>query len=158
WDDEEVALSHDGRRLALLTNDQGYSRLTLLDVSRGWGERQSLPIPQLPAGVMHELTWSRDGARLAFAYEAADATADVWVWDVDQQVLWQATESATGGIPRAHFVVPELVHYPTFDGRSIPAFLFAPAGRERHNLPVIIYVHGGPESQLRPTFNPILQY
>jgi dipeptidyl aminopeptidase/acylaminoacyl peptidase len=108
--------------------------------------------------MMHEVIWSRDGARLAFTYEAADTNADVWVWGADERVLWQATQSATGGIPREHFVVPELVHYPTFDGRQIPAFLFAPAGQERHTLPVVVYVHGGPESQLRPAFNPILQY
>jgi dipeptidyl aminopeptidase/acylaminoacyl peptidase len=158
WDDEEVALSRDGTRLALLTNVEGYSRLALFDISRGWSERQPLLVPELPAGVMHEVTWSRDGARLAFTYEAADTNADVWVWGADERVLWQATQSAMGGIPREHFVVPELVHYPTFDGRQIPAFLFAPAGQERHTLPVVVYVHGGPESQLRPAFNPILQY
>jgi dipeptidyl aminopeptidase/acylaminoacyl peptidase len=50
-----------------------------------------------------------------------------------------------------------LVRYPTFDGRQIPAFLYLPHGEQR-NLPVVINVHGGPEGQSRPWFNPTIQY
>jgi dipeptidyl aminopeptidase/acylaminoacyl peptidase len=75
---------------------------------------------------------------------------DIKVWDVQEQVLWRATRSARGGLPRARFVLPSLVHYPTFDGREIPAFLFLPQGKEPRGLPVVVYVHGGPEGQYRP--------
>src|SRR6266566_1653141 len=66
--------------------------------------------------------------------------------------------NTTGGIPRESFVSPALVHYPTFDEREIPAFLFAPQEGQPSELPVVVYVHGGPESQFRPTFNSVIQY
>ena len=159
WDVESLALTEDGTRMALVTNEDGYARLELFDVTHGWQERQALPLPtKLPKGVLGELTWSNDGKRLAFTLYAANDAVDIWIWDVDEQILWQATRSATGGIPREAFVMPSLLHYPTFDGRQIPAFLYLPKGEQQRGLPVVVYVHGGPESQSRPNFNPVIQY
>jgi dipeptidyl aminopeptidase/acylaminoacyl peptidase len=158
WDVEELAVSRDGSRLALVTNVDGYSRLELFDIARGLDGWSELAAPALRRGVIREVTWSRDGRRLAFTLETAEANADVWVWDVEERRLWQATRSSRGGIPLERFVAPSLVRYPTFDGREIPAFLFLPTGRETQDLPVVVYVHGGPESQFRPSFSPILQY
>ncbi len=158
WGAEWLDVTHDGTRLALVTNEDGYSRLELFDVSGGWEGRHMLKSPALPPGVLSELTWSRDGKRLAFTFNAANYNPDIWVWDVEKEMLWQATRSTTGGIPRESFVSPALVHYPTFDEREIPAFLFAPQEGQPSELPVVVYVHGGPESQFRPTFNSVIQY
>jgi dipeptidyl aminopeptidase/acylaminoacyl peptidase len=160
WDTETLALSEDGTRMALTINEDGYSRLELFDVSSGWEARKTLPTPgeALPKGVLRELTWSRDGKRLAFTLDCANDASDVWIWDVEQRILWRATRSALGGIPQASFVAPTLVHYPTFDERDIPAFLFLPSDEQPKNLPFVVYVHGGPESQSRPLYNPVIQY
>ena len=160
WDAEGLALTDDGRRMALVTNEDGYSRLELFDVSTGWETRRTLAAPHaaLPRGVLREISWSRDGSRLAFTIDSADDASDVWVWDVERRVLWRATRSALGGIPQTAFVAPSLVRYPTFDGREIPAFLYLPRNAEPQGLPVVVYVHGGPESQSRPIFNPVIQY
>jgi dipeptidyl aminopeptidase/acylaminoacyl peptidase len=40
--------------------------------------------------------------------------------------------------------------------RMIPAFIYRPRDEGPH--PVLILMHGGPASQARPTFNPVLQY
>jgi dipeptidyl aminopeptidase/acylaminoacyl peptidase len=67
------------------------------------------------------------------------------------------TRSAHGGIPQSAFIAPELIHYPTFDRREIPAWLYRPAEGERP-FPVVVIVHGGPESQYRPYFTFLAQY
>src|SRR5258708_31842529 len=51
-----------------------------------------------------------------------------------------------------------IVHEPNFGGGEIPAFLYLPQNRQSEELPIVIYVHGGPESQSRPIFNPVIQY
>jgi dipeptidyl aminopeptidase/acylaminoacyl peptidase len=158
WDAQGLALTRDGTRLALALNEDGYSRLELFDVSAGWQARRPLPAPQLPPCAVHGLEWSPDGARLALTVDPADDAPDVWVWDIAASHLWRATRSARGGLPRESFVAPTLVRYPTFDGRQIPAFLFTPRDSEPRGLPVVVYVHGGPESQYRPNFNPVVQY
>ncbi|WIG61424.1 MAG: peptidase S9, prolyl oligopeptidase active site region [Ktedonobacterales bacterium] len=158
WNAEALALSDDGTRLALVTNENGHSRLELFDVSAGWDQRRNLYEPSLRHGVIREVTWSRDGTRVAFTFDAAEDNPDVWIVDVVAQQAWQATHSARGGIPREAFIAPTLIHYPTFDGREIPAFLYLPRDVSPRGLPVVVYVHGGPESQFRPSFNPVVQY
>ena len=159
WDAEILALTDDGTRMALVTNEDGYSRLELFDVAAGWEARRALPIPAtLPRGVVRELTWSQDGKRLALTLDLADDATDIWVWDIAERILCRATRSVTGGIPPQVFVAPSLLRYPTFDGRQVPAFLYLPRHEQARGLPVIVYVHGGPESQSRPIFNAVIQY
>jgi dipeptidyl aminopeptidase/acylaminoacyl peptidase len=157
WDIEKLALTSEGRHMALVTNEDGYSRLEIFDVSSGWDKRQSLATPILPRGVIAGITWSQDGTRLAITFVAANEPLNVWVWDVKHSLLWRATASSTGGIPGASFVEPSLVHYPTFDGREIPALLYLPHGK-CEQLPVVINVHGGPAAQALPVFNSTIQY
>jgi dipeptidyl aminopeptidase/acylaminoacyl peptidase len=158
WDAEGLALSRNGRRLALITNVDGASRIELFDISSGWQGRTSLPSPDLPLGVVAGAQWSPDGARLAFTFAPPNDAVNIWLWDIASQTLTPGTRSARGGLPDEAFVSPQLVRYPTFDDWRIPAYLFVPRGIEPRNLPVVIYVHGGPESQTRPAFNPVIQY
>ncbi len=151
-------MTEDGRQLGLVTKEEGYARLELFDVSKGWEGRCELPGPQLAAGMLHERRWSGDGGRLGFTLDAGNYDPDVWDWDVVEGVLWQATGSSRGGIAQESFVTQVLVHYATFDGREIAAFLYRPRGEQSRGLPVVVYVHGGPESQFRPTFNAVMQY
>ena len=158
WDIEHLVLTPDGNTMALVTNEDGYSQLELFDVSHGWGARTSLSAPTLPRGVVFETVWSQDGSRLAITLITPDDSADIWVWDMHDGIVVRATQSATGGIPHEAFVAPSLVRYPTFDEREVPAFLYLPKEGDQRNLPVVVYVHGGPESQSRPEFNGVLQY
>lgn len=158
WDAELLALTEDGTHMALVTNEDGYSRLELFDVSEGWDSRRALPVPALPQGTIPEITWSRDGKRLALTLNTANDAPDIWIWDIEERILRRATRSSLGGIPRESLVMPSLVYYPTFDERQIPAFLYLPQQRQVEKLPIVIYVHGGPEGQSRPIFNPVIQY
>jgi dipeptidyl aminopeptidase/acylaminoacyl peptidase len=162
WDAEGLALSRDGQRLALVTNVDGASHIEIFDVAAGWDGRVALPAPNLPLGVVVDPQWSPDGALLAFTFAPANDAVNVWLWDIASQTLTPATRSARGGLPDTAFVSPQLVRYPTFDDREIPAYLFLPDAQpysaEPRRLPVVVYVHGGPEGQTRPAFNPVIQY
>jgi dipeptidyl aminopeptidase/acylaminoacyl peptidase len=157
WDADSLSLTRDGTRLALVYNEDGYSRLLLFDVSQGWDARVEMSVPELPRGIFG-VSWSKDGKRLAIGMYTATDAPDVWIWDVQEEILWRATRSSLGGIPQESFVEPSLVHYTTFDGRQIPAFLYLPHTTEPRSLPVVIHVHGGPEGQSRPEFDPVVQY
>lgn len=159
WDAEELALSADGHRLAYALNVDGVSELTILDLVT----RERARVEGLPPGVvgapadLEPLVFSSDGERLAFSYTGARHNPDIWVFEVASGKLLRYTRSSLAGIPRDSLVEPQLVRYRSFDGVEVPAYLFLPAGAPR-NLPVVVYVHGGPESQFRPTFNPVIQY
>jgi dipeptidyl aminopeptidase/acylaminoacyl peptidase len=158
WDVESLALSPDRRRMVLVTNLDGASRIELFDVAAGWEGRTQLPSPDLPLGTVMGSHWSPDGGRLAFAFAPPDDAIDIWMWDIDSQTLRRVTKSSRGALPDSAFVAPQLMRYPTFDGRQIPACLYRPLGVAGTSLPVIVDVHGGPEGQARPDFDPVCQY
>ncbi|NIS82992.1 MAG: alpha/beta fold hydrolase [Anaerolineales bacterium] len=68
------------------------------------------------------------------------------------------TQSSHGGIPRDDFIAPQLVRYATFDEREIPAWFYSRPEEGDKLRPVIVFVHGGPESQFKPYFHFFLQY
>ncbi|MBV9041848.1 MAG: S9 family peptidase [Acidimicrobiia bacterium] len=45
--------------------------------------------------------------------------------------------------------------FSSFDGEQVAVFLYRPRAS---NPPVVVYLHGGPESQYAPSFNPLIQY
>lgn len=153
WDVEAFDLSSDGRVLAWSVNEEGYSRI----YTRDFRTRRALPQPDLPQGVLAGLKLSSDGSKLAIAMSTPTSAGDVWSWGTADGVLTRWTMSELGGLDAAKLVSPELVRFRSFDGLSVPAFVYKPKGAQGR-LPVVIDIHGGPESQSRPGFNPIHQH
>ena len=157
WDVSKFELSNDGRRGAFVTNEEGISRLYLLNtVSRRYSRVRNVPL-----GLIYRLKFHPDNRQLALTLNTAQSPSDVFVMKLgrspkDAKSLRRWTFSEVGGLNTASFVEPELVHYPTFDlkgeeTRQVPAFVYRPEGEGPH--PVIIQVHGGPEAQYQPSFN-----
>ncbi len=152
WDVEDLAISHDGRYLVYVVNEDGASRLRLRDLARG----AELQPPALPSGVIGSLRFEHGGDRLAFSLQTPTAPFDVWVYSPADGELVRWTQSELGPLEASRFVTPVLVRYPSFDRvgkkpREIPAWVYKPAGPGPH--PVLINIHGGPESQSRPIFS-----
>lgn len=148
WDVERFALSPDGRTIAHSTNEAGVSVLRLLDTTSG----QERPVPPLPAGVLGALHWHADSAALAFSLSTSRSPSDAWSLEIGTGRLERWTQSETGGLDARLFAEPELVRWPSFDGRGISGFLYRPPARFAGKRPVIIDIHGGPEGQSRPGF------
>ncbi len=152
WDVTDLALSHDGRHAAVVVNEGGVFRLKVLRLR----DRAVVAQPAVPDGDVGTPTWSPDGRYVAFAFKSPRHPEDVWVLDVRRNEARQVTHSARAGLPPDAFVAPEVVKYPTFDGREVPAWLYPPTKGDRP--PVVVWVHGGPESQAVADFNPVIQY
>ncbi|GGE77019.1 S9 family peptidase [Sphingomonas prati] len=155
WDVEEYDLSDDGQTLAYAVNEDGFSRVVVTPVRT----RQMLPQPTLPRGVLTGLRFTPDGRRLAIGLSTATSAGDVWAWDVTAGQLVRWTESELGGLDPAALAEPTLVRFKSFDGLSVPAFVYRPKGIAAGvRTPVIIDIHGGPEAQTRPNWNYGAQY
>jgi dipeptidyl aminopeptidase/acylaminoacyl peptidase len=119
----------------------------------------------MPLGLIYNLKFHPDNRQIAVTLNTAQSPSDVFVLKLGRNPLaakslsrW--TYSEVGGLDTRSFVEPELVQFPTFDligeiPRNIPAFVYRPDGDGPH--PVIIFVHGGPEGQYRPSFNSAFQ-
>jgi dipeptidyl aminopeptidase/acylaminoacyl peptidase len=147
WDVEDFEISRDGRTIALVTNEDGVSVLRLLDI--GSGREQA--VRGAPRGVIGRIGWHPARRELAFSVSYAQATSDVYSLDADGKIeRWTYSES--GGLDTSQFSEPELIHWKSFDGRSISGFLYTPPQRFTGKRPVIVNIHGGPEAQARPNY------
>jgi dipeptidyl aminopeptidase/acylaminoacyl peptidase len=162
WDVEDFDVSVDGRYVAYVANEDGRSRLTILDTI---GKLEQSPAG-VPEGRIVNVSFDKTGRRLAFSAESAQSPRDVYVYDLSHydpghNALERWTRSETGPVDVAAFVPAELVRYPTWDRvaggqRMISAYLYRPRGAGPH--PVVIDIHGGPESQSRAGWNPFVQF
>ncbi len=158
-DVDDVTASTDGRVLAWLVNDNGYDRLRLRDLETG----SDLPAPDLPAGSRPHLTGaepplalSPDGSHAALILSTPRRPPEAWVVETATGKATPVTDSRMGGLYEDDLVDVELVSYPTFDGREIPAWLYRPEAEGK--VPVVLSIHGGPEAQEKPLYQPLYQY
>ncbi len=157
WDVERFDVSADGQYLAYVVNEDGRSRLTVLDTL----QKLELSPAGLPEGRILSARFDRAGKRLAITAESSQSPADVYVFDVTRSALERWTHSETGPVDPSTFVAAELVRYPTWDRlggkqRMLSAYVYRP--RTPGPYPVVIDIHGGPEAQYRAEWDPFTQY
>ncbi len=151
WNVEGLALSPDGGTLAFTVNEQGWSTLWLLDTATG--ERTKLG--DAPQGLIRGLRFARDAPVLGFTLSSPTAPSDPWTWTAGAGFTRWVT-SEVGGLDTSRFVAPTLIELESFDGTRVPAWYYRPPGDGP--FPVVIGIHGGPESQARPRFHSTRQY
>jgi dipeptidyl aminopeptidase/acylaminoacyl peptidase len=96
------------------------------------------------------MSLSADGTTVALLLALPTRPTNLVCVDLDAgEVAWR-TEIAPVAADPASMVEPDLVSYPTHDGRTIPAFLYRPHGPGP--FPAVLSVHGGPQAQERPSY------
>ena len=143
---EAIEVSPGRRFIAILKNLAGYSELVIERLRNG----ERLEIGAIPRGVISTLAFSGN-EHLAFSVTTPTRPGDVMSVDLaDGEVTrWTSNDRA------ADYVEPTLIEFASFDGLSVPAFVYTPPAPPPY--PVLISLHGGPESQARPRFSPSIQ-
>jgi dipeptidyl aminopeptidase/acylaminoacyl peptidase len=177
WNVGGVAVDEETGTVVYSRNVDGYTDLTLAELAdepaEGDDPLRELPTPDLPGNVAGGVSFDPDGARFALSSSGRTSNTNVSVVDLAalrdlaandggrdnlDTTVTRWTQASTAGIPRETFVEPDLVHFETFDNREIPAFFSLPADPPEGGAPVIVDIHGGPESQRRPSFSGLRQY
>jgi dipeptidyl aminopeptidase/acylaminoacyl peptidase len=156
WDVETFKLCPTGGRIAWSMNREGASQLFVHRL-----EDKPATALEMPLGVIEHLEFSHDGSALVFDLNGPRTNFNVWGLDpTESDSVKQITSASRAGIPEEAFIDPELIHYESFDGLRIPAWLYKPPQdvSRQQKPPVIVYPHGGPESQSRPTFNSVFSF
>ncbi|MDB5264850.1 MAG: pop [Parcubacteria group bacterium] len=153
WDIDGLAIDNEAKRLAVIVNEDGYNKAKFYD-PRTLKELSY----SLPAGNITTTHFSQDGTKLALSIGDSRHATNVWVMEFENGECRQITHSPQA-VPPEVMVEPELIRYESFDGLSVPAFVYRPKDISKDNkLPVIINIHGGPENQYQPGLASITQY
>ncbi len=154
WDVDEFDLSDDGRKIAFVSNEDGFGVLHIYDIAK----KTEHPVSNLPKGIVDGIRWRRHSQELAFNLDSARSPSDVYSLDTATNKLERWTFSETGGLNTTTFAAPELIHWKSWDDRAISGFVYRPPDKFRGPRPVMILIHGGPEGQFRPDFRGTSNY
>jgi pimeloyl-ACP methyl ester carboxylesterase len=172
---EIMDLRHVERNIHLLEyNIDGCSWLYEC-VYRERGRRHSLTVkrtlcglPPLDQGVLIGVGHELRGAGIAYvlAYAKANSPSQLYLYRTKghRNTLEKLSNERVLGIDAKLLSKGEDASYESFDGLRISARLYLPSKHLRYEgpRPLVLYVHGGPQSQERPDFTwfsmPLIQY
>jgi dipeptidyl aminopeptidase/acylaminoacyl peptidase len=145
WEASPGAFSPDGTHFTYAINADGRTDLYL-------GTRQAQPAKlNLPPGLnitLNPQQFSPDGGRILLEHEAMNTPNDLWVYETNSGRPRQLTHMAVASLSPQVIPPSELVHYKTYDGKTITAILRMPFNLKRDGTnPAIIFPHGGPTGQ-----------
>lgn len=149
--DHEIEAADGALKVVYATNVEGYSEVRF--ASDGHDDK----IAGLPDGAL-ALDLIGDGLSIA-----GDTVAIAWARYDAPSAVYVARRGAAArelvppvlaGLDPVDLPETRLVSWSSFDGRTIPGFLLTPHGVPDEPRPTVIDVHGGPEGQARPNWNP----
>jgi dipeptidyl aminopeptidase/acylaminoacyl peptidase len=148
WSVEDFDVTADGRSIAYVVNEDGTSRLRLLDVASG-GVRE---VNGIPDGIISGLDMSPWG-ELGFSLSGADHPGDVFSVNIATLAVTRWTRGSGPIGDGARNSRAERVHVRASDGLPVSGLLYRPDSRRFPGpRPVIVSFHGGPEGQSRPGY------
>ena len=144
WDIVDVSLDASGRLLAVRANVEGRNEVRFFDPDTF----DELPTPRLPDGSVADAAFHPRLPWLAVTYQSNAAPGTIAVVDpANGAVQRWTTPYAPPGVDTAAFGVQSVIRWKSFDGREISGLLSAPPLRFSGRRPVLVDIHGGPESQ-----------
>jgi dipeptidyl aminopeptidase/acylaminoacyl peptidase len=148
WSIEGVTLSEDKAKMIFITNENGLSKIYLLNTA----DNKYAPIEGLPAGTIGGAKFTNDGKSISITAATYNSSSDVYEYIFATKKIIRWTESETGGMDVSSLSQPELITWKSFDGKMISGYLYKATPKFTGKRPVIIQIHGGPEAQSRPVF------
>lgn len=153
WEARRAEFSPDGKSFTYLVNADG--RTTIYRADRQSGKTEELAFPDgmnFPAG--NPTSYSPSGDRILISHQSSTQPNDMWVYDVKTRRSRQLTFSALASLNPSRLPSSQLVHYKTFDGKIISAFLWMPFNLKRDgSSPGVVLPHGGPTGQTFDSFD-----
>src|SRR5215469_621829 len=153
WEADAGEFSPDGKTFSYIVNADGRTNIYL--VAGGSGKPTPLQFEKgitVPAGSPR--AYSPSGNHLLISHQSSTEPADLWIYDLATRQSRQLTFSAVASLNPSRLPASQLVHYKTFDGKTISALLWVPFNLKRDGTnPGIVLPHGGPTGQTVDSFN-----
>lgn len=152
WEATAGEFSPDGKSITYAINADGRTSVFLKPLN---GPEKKIPMPEgltVTSGRPH--AFSPRGDRLLVLHQSSQRPPDLWVYELTTQKPRQLTYSAIASLSPSVLPPSQIVHYKSFDGKIISAFMWLPFNAKRDgSLPGIVWPHGGPTGQTEDTLN-----
>jgi len=153
WEAAPGDFSPDGKSFTYLVNEDGQTSLYLANT-----ETLKASKIDFPEGVSsfsgNPSAFSPSGDQLMVEHQNSQRPSDIWLFDLNSHKSRQLTFSTDPGLQSDLIPASRIVHYRSFDGKIISAFMWVPFNLKRDGTnPGIVLPHGGPTGQTVDTFN-----
>jgi dipeptidyl aminopeptidase/acylaminoacyl peptidase len=154
WDASSGNFSPDGKSFTYTVNEDGRVDVYLTNHATMRPEKINFP-PGLNYFSGNPTPFSAGGDRVLVNHESSVHPGDVWVYDISRRHPTQLTFSAIASLETTPLPQASVVHYKTFDGKTISAFLWMPFNLTRDGKnPAVVLPHGGPTGQMVDYWSP----
>lgn len=100
-------------------------------------------------------SFSPSGNRLLLSHQSSVQPGDFWIYDTASRSASQFTHTAIASLNSAPMPESQIVHYKTFDGKTISALMWVPFNLKRDGSnPALVLPHGGPTGQVQDYWSP----
>lgn len=147
---KEMVIDKHGKRIFLVAERGVMDRLYVYHLST-----KSLQELDAPVDVISRLRVSESGT-LYLLGRSSTSLANIYQ-STNGKEWTQLTNHRIMGVRQSELSDPDVLHYPSFDGKTIEALHFRPAPY-KDNGHTVLYPHGGPQSVDKKLFRPLVQY
>jgi dipeptidyl aminopeptidase/acylaminoacyl peptidase len=153
WEADGGDFSPDGKWMTYFVNEDGRDDTYIANATGGAPRKLAMP-PGVTTSTGRPNAFSPRGDRMLLRHQSGTQTNDIWIYDVATDRATQLTHSTVASLAAAPLPPSQIVHYKSFDGTVISAFLWMPFNLERNGKnPGIVLPHGGPTGQTVDAFN-----
>ncbi len=155
WDVVNMSLSDHERYRSITVNDDGKNKVILFDHISG----QQVNFPNIKDADVLNVQISPTEKNLLLTVGSSTSPPNLYVYNLDKKELKQITSTLNKEIDQNDLVKAEVVRFPSFDGKQIPAIYYKPLQASKDSqAAALIWVHGGPGGQTRVGFSNAIQY
>lgn len=154
WEATSGDFSPSGESFTYTLNADGLSDAYLVYMATMRAEK--IPVEAgLNGFPAYPNSFSPSGNRLLLSHESSVHPGDFLVYDIASRSTSQLTHTAIASLSTAAMPESQIVHYKTFDGKTISALMWVPFNLKRDGSnPALVLPHGGPTGQVQDYWSP----
>lgn len=154
WDIVLAKFSPQFNYLLYAINNNGSVEIKVVDTTTF----EPIDMNDFPSGQISSISISHSEKLMAFLLNSSHSPANLYVYHFESKEIHCLTDTLNSEINKDDLVEAGVIHYPSFDGLSIPAIYYQPHLYENKKVPALVFVHGGPGGQSMVDYNPLFQY
>jgi dipeptidyl aminopeptidase/acylaminoacyl peptidase len=154
WEANSGDFSPSGESFTYTLNADGLTDAYLVDAATLRAEK--LPVEAgLNGFAAYPNSFSPSGSRLLLSHQSSVQPGDFWIYDIASRSATQFTHTAIASLNSAAMPESQIIHYKSFDGKTISALMWVPFNLKRDGSnPALVLPHGGPTGQVQDYWSP----
>src|SRR5699024_6291565 len=122
WDIVLAKFSPQFKYLLYAVNNNGRVEINVVDTTTF----EPIDISGFPSGQISRFSISHSEKLMAFLHNSSHSPANLYVYTFETKEIRCLTDTLNPEINKDDLVEAEVIHYPSFDGLSIPAIYYQP--------------------------------